>query len=128
MVGNDSWLYQGRQYHMWFGNGTKPKDAKMPSVAADVLPSLQDRIHNVGHTLVAGLRVQAPPRRRSARRSRSWPFVPLVDARKSRFVKAPPETHFRLAYYRNPYLDAVHVLPGGSLTLRNPGDAPARVL
>ena len=40
---------------MWFGHGTKPKDAKTPSVAADVLPPLQDRIHNVGHTFVAGL-------------------------------------------------------------------------
>ena len=55
MAGNDSWMYQGRQYHMWFGDGTKPKDAKTPSVAEDVLPSLPDRIHNVGHTLVAGL-------------------------------------------------------------------------
>ncbi len=27
MVGNDSWIYQGRQYHMWFGTGTKPTDA-----------------------------------------------------------------------------------------------------
>jgi len=57
MGGNDGWMYQGRQYHMWFGNGTKPKDAKTPSIAVDVLPSLQDRIHNVGHTLVAGLHV-----------------------------------------------------------------------
>ena len=40
---------------MWFGHGTKPKDAKTPSVAADVPPPLQDRIHDVGHTLVAGL-------------------------------------------------------------------------
>ncbi len=55
MAGNDSWMYQGRQYHMWFGDGTKPQDAKTSSVAEDVLPSLQDRIHNVGHTLVAGL-------------------------------------------------------------------------
>ena len=55
MGGSDSWVYQGRQYHMWFGHGTKPKDAKSGSVPQDVLPSLQDRIHNVGHTLVAGL-------------------------------------------------------------------------
>ena len=55
MVGNDSWMYQGRQHHMWFGDGTKPKEAKTPSVAEDALPSLQDRIRNVGHTFVAGL-------------------------------------------------------------------------
>jgi len=55
MVGNDSWIYQGRQYHMWFGNGTKPIDTSPQSAAKDVLPSLQDRIHNIGHTFVAGL-------------------------------------------------------------------------
>lgn len=55
MAENDSWMYQGRQYHMWFGDGTKPKEAKAPPAAEDVLPLLQDRIHNVGHTLVAGL-------------------------------------------------------------------------
>lgn len=55
MVGSDGWVYQGRQYHMWFGHGTKPKDAKPGSAPKDALPSLQDRIHDVGHTLVAGL-------------------------------------------------------------------------
>ena len=25
-MSNDGWLWQGRQYHQWFGNGTKPKD------------------------------------------------------------------------------------------------------
>jgi len=55
MVGSDSWVYQGRQYHMWFGHGTKPKDASLGSAPQDVLPPLQDRIHSVGHTLVAGL-------------------------------------------------------------------------
>ena len=55
MAGNDSWMYRGRQCHMWFGDGTKPKDAE--TLSADVLPSLQDRIHRVGHALVAGLPV-----------------------------------------------------------------------
>ncbi len=55
MAGNDSWIYQGRQYHMWFGNGTKPADAEASPAPGDALPSLQDRIHNVGYALVAGL-------------------------------------------------------------------------
>jgi len=40
---------------MWFGDGTKPTDVSPQPAAKDVLPSLQDRIHNVGHTLAAGL-------------------------------------------------------------------------
>ncbi len=55
MVGNESWIYRGRQYHMWFGHGTAPMDASPQPAAKDVLPSLQDRIHNLGHTLAAGL-------------------------------------------------------------------------
>lgn len=53
MAGNDSWIYQGRQYHQWFGHGTKPGDAGPDG--ADKLPPLAERIHGVGHTLLAGL-------------------------------------------------------------------------
>ena len=55
MAENDSWVYQGRQYHMWFGHGTKPFSDKALPPPKDSLPSLQDRIHNLGYTLAAGL-------------------------------------------------------------------------
>ena len=55
MAGNDGWVYQGRQYHMWFGHGTKPDSEKAPPPPKDALPSLQDRIHSLGYTLAAGL-------------------------------------------------------------------------
>jgi len=84
MVGHDSWIYQGRQYHMWFGNGTKPIDTSPQSTAKDVLPSLQDRIHNIGHTFVAGLpaskRHHAAARLGAAdhgRLDRCWPAWPM---------------------------------------------------
>ena len=57
---NDSWVYQGRQYHMWFGHGTRPDSEKALPPSKDALPSLQDRIHNLGYTLAAGL----PPSKR----------------------------------------------------------------
>ena len=63
MSGNDSWMYQGRQHHMWFGNGTKPKDDGVAPGDKDALPSLEDRIHGIGHTLLAGL---SPAARRHA--------------------------------------------------------------
>jgi len=28
MVANNYWMYQGRQYHQWFGHGTAPKEEK----------------------------------------------------------------------------------------------------
>ena len=28
MAVNDHWMYQGRQYHQWFGHGTAPKEAR----------------------------------------------------------------------------------------------------
>lgn len=28
MVANNHWMYQGRQYHQWFGHGTAPKEEK----------------------------------------------------------------------------------------------------
>ena len=52
---NDSWVYQGRQYHMWFGHGTKPDSEKALPPPKGALASLQDRIHNLGYTLAAGL-------------------------------------------------------------------------
>ena len=60
MPENDSWEYQGRQYHMWFGNGTKPKDVGPSPKPKDASLALADRIRNVGYGLVAGL----PPSQR----------------------------------------------------------------
>jgi hypothetical protein len=55
VTGNDSWVYQGRQYHMWFGHGTKPNGDGQSQSSQDRIPSLQDRIHSLGYTLAAGL-------------------------------------------------------------------------
>ena len=30
MPDNQSWIYQGRQYHGWFGSGTSPHDDIVP--------------------------------------------------------------------------------------------------
>lgn len=53
MVGSESWIYQGRQSHGWFGHGTAPHDASLPDAAS--AGSLAERIRSLGHTLVAGL-------------------------------------------------------------------------
>ena len=52
---HDGWMYQGRQYHMWFGHGTKPVDGSSAADGKPDLGSIDERIHNLGHTLVAGL-------------------------------------------------------------------------
>jgi hypothetical protein len=49
-VADDSWQYQGRQYHMWFGHGTKPKDD--PTVVAR---SLEENIRAIAGAAIAGL-------------------------------------------------------------------------
>ena len=51
---HDGWMYQGRQYHMWFGHGTKPVDGPPAGAKLD-LGSTDERIHSLGHTFVAGL-------------------------------------------------------------------------
>lgn len=51
MAANDGWMWQGRQYHQWFGHGTKPKDEK----PRDPLPDLDGRIATLPLTAVAGL-------------------------------------------------------------------------
>ncbi len=51
---HDGWTYQGRQYHMWFGHGTKPTDGSPAADAKPDLGSIDERVHNLGHTLVAG--------------------------------------------------------------------------
>ena len=38
---------------MWFGHGTKPKDSPVHSEIADAIKPLPDRIHDLGHVLVA---------------------------------------------------------------------------
>ncbi len=48
------WVYQGRQYHMWFGHGTKPQD-ETPDSGKDALGSLDQRIRMLGPTAIAGL-------------------------------------------------------------------------
>ncbi len=55
MAGNDNWIYEGRQYHMWFGHETRPEEDKPAPSSKDARPPLQDRIHNLGYTLAAGL-------------------------------------------------------------------------
>ena len=52
---HNGWMYQGRQSHMWFGHGTKPVDGSAAADAKPDLGSIDERIHNLGHTLVAGL-------------------------------------------------------------------------
>ena len=52
MPEREGWAYQGRQYHMWFGHGTKPPDALS---AKSGLGSLDQRVRILGSTVVAGL-------------------------------------------------------------------------
>ena len=67
---HDGWEYQGRQSHGWFGNGTKP-----PDQSASERESLAERIHGLGHTLLASL-----PRSR-----RSHAALPMGAADHARF-------------------------------------------
>ena len=49
-MAGESWIYQGRQHHMWFGHGTKPKDG------SDGTPGTLDaRIRLLAATAIAGL-------------------------------------------------------------------------
>ena len=48
-MSNDSWEYQGRQYHQWFGHGTKPVDDLFAPDAAD------ERIAYVANTVIGHL-------------------------------------------------------------------------
>ncbi len=51
-MAQDNWMNQGRQSHGWFGHGTSPDKAASPQAPAR---PLAERIHDLGHTLVAGL-------------------------------------------------------------------------
>ncbi len=51
-MAQDNWMNQGRQSHGWFGHGTNPDKAASPQGLAR---PLAERIHDLGHTLVAGL-------------------------------------------------------------------------
>lgn len=64
-MANDSWMYQGRQHHMWFGHGTKPTDPKSAAPAGDLI----QRIGAIGHALPAAL----PTSRRSHPAARLGP-------------------------------------------------------
>ena len=55
MVTQDTWQYQGRQEHGWFGDGTAPDSGKKQPPDKPSPAALAQRIHDVGHTLVAGL-------------------------------------------------------------------------
>lgn len=61
-MSNDGWEYQGRQYHQWFGHGTKPGDgetdgADIDAAAADLFaPANADqRIAYVAHRVIGHL-------------------------------------------------------------------------
>lgn len=61
-MSNDSWVYQGRQYHQWFGNGTKPGDDEADGSDADAAtddlfaPANADqRIAYVAHAVIGHL-------------------------------------------------------------------------
>ena len=52
MAGHDGWMWQGRQYHLWFGSGTKPRDGD----AEPTNPlTLEQRINALPHVVLAGL-------------------------------------------------------------------------
>ena len=51
----NTWQYQGRQEHSWFGDGTAPASDKAGRVTSASAAAISQRIHDVGHTLVAGL-------------------------------------------------------------------------
>lgn len=51
----NTWQYQGRQEHGWFGDGSAPASDKAGRVTSASAATIAQRIHDVGHTLVAGL-------------------------------------------------------------------------
>ena len=51
---NDGWRYQGRQYHQWFGHGTKAKDDTKDDPRPD-LGQLDDRIRWIAMTAIAAV-------------------------------------------------------------------------
>ena len=57
MSANDHWIYQGRQSHGWFGNGTAPKDDDDPAGTNGLFrPSnASERVDAAAHVLVAGV-------------------------------------------------------------------------
>jgi hypothetical protein len=61
-VQNESWVYQGRQAHGWFGSGTAPRDAAPEPPGGGAPPSLAERV-----AMVAGAAVAEVPRERRAR-------------------------------------------------------------
>ncbi len=54
-MAQDTWQYQGRQYHQWFGHGTAPKSFGTEPSEDPSAGTIAQRVHQVGHTLIAGL-------------------------------------------------------------------------
>lgn len=52
---HDGWIWQGRQYHGWFGHGTKPVEATTPATA---VATLDERIAALPRVAVASLPAQ----------------------------------------------------------------------
>ncbi len=55
---NDHWMYQGRQSHGWFGNGTAPKDGNDDVAGANELfrPSnASERVDAAAHLIIANI-------------------------------------------------------------------------
>ena len=63
MPSNDHWMYQGRQYHQWFGHGTAPKEAPepiRPGSLFDPASIVQRLDYAVGHVIGAASRDERP--------------------------------------------------------------------
>ena len=59
MSANNHWMYQGRQYHQWFGHGTAPKEGPDPIRPGSLFDpaSIAQRLDfAVGHSVGAASR------------------------------------------------------------------------
>ena len=52
---NDHWMYQGRQSHGWFGNGTAPKDDVAEANELFRPPNAGERVDSAAHVLIASV-------------------------------------------------------------------------
>jgi hypothetical protein len=89
------WRWQGRQYHQWFGHGTKPDDG------SGGVGTLEERIRNLGYTALAMV----------PERDRRHPSATFDEARREQLTRAmrawtagadlPPDT-FANRYFDTP--------------------------